>query len=88
MFLHPFVRGPAAGPKGELPAGVPSYTLFPATSGLHRVGTFRKDGSLHLPHCEEGQADFHQRDRGGGLGPKKWEDVAWAWAELQAVRYE
>lgn len=52
------------------------------------MGTFRKDGFLALPHCEEGQADFHLRDRGGGLGQKKWEDVVWAWAELQAVTYE
>lgn len=62
--------------------------LFPATSGLQRVRTFRKDGSLCLLTVAGSQADFHQEGtEEEGWGPRNgrmWQ----AWAELQAVRCE
>ena len=62
-----------AGPRGELPYRSSSLDPPPCNPRelAHRSAAFGKDGFLPLPPCEEGQADFYLRDRGGGLGQKK-----------------
>lgn len=92
MFLHPLLETLQLVP-GEGESQCRSSSLLhplPCTFRelAHRSVAFGKDGFLPLPHWEEGQADFHLRNREVGLGHRKQEEVAWSCPELQAVRFK
>lgn len=83
------VRGPAAGPGGELPAGVPHYTLFPATLGSWPTGRQPSEEMASFLFLNVRKARLTSTgERRSGARQKKWEEVAQSWPELQAVTYQ
>lgn len=83
------VRGPAAGPGGELPAGVPHYTLFPATLGSWPTGRQPSEEMASFLFLTARKARLTSTGgRGRGARQEQWEEVAQSWPEWQAVKYQ
>lgn len=64
--LASVARGPATGPRGDLPAWVPPYSYFLNLGHLAHWLAVLGAGSFLLPRCEEGQTGLHlSRGEGG-----------------------